>query len=221
MMYFAVPLEILAVLFSRHAMFLLNTEYAGAWMAGVLLALGILLRVIMKFLQQVLMGTDDVDADKTHSASALLKSRLFLVGTVDNAYYVVYLAALAAFLYTFRTLPETELIVVWSSVMLAVSVPFLLYYIMLVRKHAPSGCRTGNILRHVVGGAGMAAVFVLTNEQVVAFETSIYAYLPGLLLELALCCAEDLGITYAFDYKTRKLFRLVLSEISRRSGAKG
>ena len=94
-MYFAIPLLVLAVLFSRHAMFLLNPEYAVAWVAGVLLALGMFLHVIMNFIRQVLKGTDDVDVEDRPSASALLKSRLFLMGTVENVYYTVYLVVLA------------------------------------------------------------------------------------------------------------------------------
>ena len=219
MMYFAIPLVILAALFSRHAMFLLNPEYAEAWMVGVLLAFGMFLQVIMKFLQHVLTGTDDVDVEEP-SAAALLRSRLFLVGTVENAYYAVYLGVLAASLYTFRDLPEPELVVVWSSVMLAISAPFLSYYVMLARKHVPFRVPYGNVLRHVAGGAGMAVVFMLTNEHVVIFDVSIYSYLPGLLLELTICCATYLGITYAIDRKTRKLFRMVLLEIaSRRKNA--
>ena len=141
-MYFVIPLVILAVLFSRHVMFLLNPEYAGAWMAGVLLAFGMFLRVIMTFLRMVLMGTDDVDVDERPSVSTLLKSRLFLVGTVENIYYSIYLAVLATSLYIFRDLSELELVVIWSSVMLAVSTPFLFYYIILVRNTHRSEYRT-------------------------------------------------------------------------------
>ena len=219
MMYFAIPLLILAVLFSQHAMFLLNPEYAAAWVAGVLLALATFLHIIKNFVRNVLKGTDDVDLEERPSASALLKSRLFLTGTVENAYYAVYLAALAISLHVFGDLPEPQLVVVWSSVMLAVSVLFLLYHVVLVRKHEPFGLQYGSILRHVAGGTGMAAVFLLTNDHVVVFDVSIYAYLPGLLSELAICCATYLGITYAIDRKTRRLFRMVLSEVaSRRRG---
>lgn len=218
-MYFAIPLVILAVLFSRHAMFLLNPEYAEAWMAGVLLALGMLLRIIMKFLHRVLMGTDDVDMDGMPSVSALLRSNLFLTGTVENIYYAVYLTVLAASLYVFRDLPEPELVVVWSSVMLLTTAPFLLYYVMLIRRHAPFRVQYGNILRHCIGGICMAVVFLITNEHVVTFDVSIYLYLPGLLLEMAICCTTYLGITYAIDKRTRRLFGLVGSEIgSRRRG---
>ena len=59
----------------------------------------------------------------------------------------------------------------------------------------------------------MVAVFLLTNDTVIVFDVSIYAYLPRLLLELAICCAAYIGITYAIDRKTRRLFGLVLSEV--------
>ena len=214
MMYFVIPLVILAVLFSRHTMFLLNPEYAQAWMAGVLLTLGRFLRAIMKFLKLVLMGIDDVDENEMPSASALLHSRLFMAGTVENVYYAVYLAVLAASLYIFRDLPELDLVMIWSSVMLSISAPFLLYYVMLVRRHVSFRVKYVNILKHMVGGIGIVIVFVLTNEHIVVFDISIYTYLPRLLLEIAICCATYLGITYAIDKKTRRLFRLVLSEIS-------
>ena len=215
-MYFAIPLLILAVLFSQHAMFLLNPEYAVAWIAGALLALAMFLHVIMNFVRNVLKGTDDVDLEERPSASALLKSRLFLVGTVQNAYYAIYLTTLAVLLHVFWDLPEPQLVVVWSSVMLGVSAPFLLYHLVLVRKHEPFRVQHGSILRYVAGGAGMAAVFLLTHDRVVVFDVSIYAYLPGLLLELAICCAAYLGITYAIDRKTKRLFGMILSEIATR-----
>lgn len=216
LMYFAIPLLALSVLFSRHAMFLLNPEYAVAWAAGVLLAIAVFLQAIMGFARKVLKGIDNVDLEGPPSYSALLKSRLFLVETIDNVYYVVYLAALAVFLYAFRNMPEPALVMVWSSVLLAVSGPFLLYFVLLIRRHSPFRPSYGNILRYVGAAAGMAAVFLATNETVAVFDVSIYSYLPGLLSELAICCLTYLGITYAIDRRTRLLFGRVLSEISSR-----
>lgn len=216
LMYFAIPLLMLSVLFSRHAMFLLNPEYADAWAAGVLLAIAIFLQVIMGFARSVLKGIDDVDIEERPSYSALLKSKLFLVGTIDNVYYTVYLVALAISLYIFRDMPELMLVVVWSSVMLAVSGPFLLYFMLLIRRHSPFRPSFDNIFRYVGGVVGMAAVFLATNDTVAVFDVSIYSYLPGLVSELAICCLTYLGITYAIDRKTRLLFRRVISEIASR-----
>ena len=213
MIYFSVPLVILAGLFSRYGMFLLNPEYIDAWAAGVLLALSMFLRVIMAFLRQVLMGIDDVDIDERPSVSALLKSKLFLVGTIENVYYATYLVVLVVSLYTFLHLPEPELVSVWALVMLAVSIPFLIYYVILVRNYAPFLVPYKSILRYTIGGASMTAVFIFTNEHVVTLDVSIYSYLPGLLLEVAVCCGTYLGITYIIDRKTRMLCSAILSEM--------
>lgn len=212
LMYFAIPLLVLSVLFSRHAMFLLNPEYVVAWAAGALLSVAMFLQVVMNFVRHVLRGIEDVDLEERPSYSALLKSRLFLVATIDNAYYVVYLVALAVSLYIFGGMPEPMLVVVWASVMLAVSGPFLLYFALLVRRHSPFR-PSGSILRYVGGAAGMAAVFLVTNDTVAVFDVSIYSYLPGLLSELTICCLTYLGITYVIDRKTRLLFGRVISEI--------
>lgn len=216
LMYLAIPIVVLAVFFSRHIMFLLNPEYAAAWMVGVLLATAMFMRVIMIFSRSVLVGTDDVDVDGMPSASALLKSRLFLIGTVNNAYYAVYLVTLVVFLTAFLDLPEIELVTVWASVTLGVSVPFLAYHIMLVKRHAPFRVPYSNILKYVAGAAGMTGMFLLTNEHIVAFEISIYSYLPALLLEMAICGTTYLGITYALDCRVRRLLRLILLEIASR-----
>lgn len=212
LMYFAIPMLVLSVLFSRHAMYLLNPEYVVAWVAGVLLAVAIFLHVIMNFARNVLRGIEDVDIEERPSFSALLKSRLFLVANIDNAYHVVYLAALATSLYVLRDMPEPMLVMIWASVMLAVSGPFLLYFALLIRKHSPFR-PSGNILRYVGAAIGMAVVFLVTNNTVAVFHISIYSYLPGLLLELAICCLTYFGITYAIDRKTRLLFKRVISEI--------
>ena len=212
-MYFAIPLLVLAILFSSHAMFLLNPEYVVASTAAVLLALGMFLHVIMGFIRNVLKGTDDVDVEERPSTSALLKSRLFLVGTVENVYYIVYLSILALTLYSFRDLPDPQLVVMWSSVSLAASIPFLICHVWLIRKHEPFRVPYGRILRHAAGGSGMVPVFLLTNEHIATFDVNISSYLPGLLLELAICCMTYIGITYAIDSKTRNLFKMVLSEI--------
>ena len=162
------------------------------------------------FFYQILTGTDKVDIDERPRAEDLLKSKLFLVGTIANVHQALYLVVLSASLYVFCDLPDLELVTIWSAVMFALSVPFALYYALLVRKRVSFRVPYKAILKYLVGGAGMATTFVLANEHIVEFEISIYSYLPGLLLEVVLCCAVYLGITYAIDHKTRKLFRVIM-----------
>lgn len=214
MMYFAIPMLVLGVLFSKHGLFLLNAVYVDAWMAGVLLAFNGFVQITMHFLHQVLTGTDTVDVNERPRMSDLLKSKLFLVGTLGNMRIVLYLAVLAVVLLAMNHEDEVELVRIWATLMLAISIPFALYYAILVKKHAPFSLPHTSIIKQVVGAASMACVFMLTNEHIVVFEENLLLYLPGLLLELAICSAAYLAITYVIDAKTRMLFGMIVSEIA-------
>lgn len=217
MMYFAIPLLTLTTLFSYHIMFLLNAEYAIAWVAGVLLSVAAFLQTINNFIRQVLAGIDDVDVVENPSLSALLKSKLFHLGTLENFYYAVYLAILVVFLYMFMGQSDMQLVLVWSSILLSVTVPYLLYHVILIRRHAPFRVPYRRILCYMGGVAGMVVAFLVTNDTIIVFDESIYVYLPRLLIEVAICGAVYLGITFAIDHKTRRLIKLILLELTSRT----
>lgn len=214
LMYFALPLLTLTILFSYHIMFLLNPEYAVAWMVGIILALITFMRTIYGFTRQVLAGLDDVDVEENPSLSALLHSKLFRLATIENIYHMVYLGILALFLYMFLGQPDIQLVWVWSLVSLAVTTPYLLYHVILTRRHTNFRTPYRRIFRYMGGVAGMVVVFLVTNDTIVVFDESIYVYLPRLLLEVAICCTTYLGITYAIDRKTRRLIKLIFSEMA-------
>ena len=213
MLYFAIPMLVTSIVFSEHALFALNPEYAHAGMAVILLAFGAIFSVITRFFYQILMGIDTVDVEKNPSMSKLLRSNLFRVSTFLNLRYISYITILVVFLYIFQDLTDIELVTAWSAMTLATSVPFMIYSGILVRQHTVFSIHYAAILKYIIGGMGMAATFVLTNEYIVTFEISIYSYLPNLILELLVCCAVYLGITCAIDRNIRRLFRLILSEI--------
>ena len=213
MIYFAMPLMIIAIIFSRHALFVLNPEYVHAGIVVIFLSLGMFFTIITNFFHQILMGIDTVDVKKNPSLSKLLHSNLFLVGTISNIRHTIYIVILIASLYIFQDLPDIELVTVWSIILFVLSIPFLIYSGFLVRRYTTFTIPYITILKYLIGGAGISVVFALTNEHVVVFDTSIYSYLPELILELVLCSIIYLGITYAIDHKTRKLFRLILSEV--------
>ena len=213
MMYFAIPLVIIAIIFSKHALFVLNPEYVHAGTAVMFLSLGAFFTVIVNFFYQILMGIETVDVRQNPSLSKLLRSDLFLTSTLSNIRRVLYIAILAAALYLFRELSDIELVIIWSIISFVLSIPFLIHAVLLVRRRVAFTFPYITILKYLIGSTGIAVVFTLTNEHVIVFETSIYSYMPGFLLELVLCGITYLGITYIIDHKTRKLFRLILSEI--------
>ena len=213
MMYFAIPLVIIAIIFSKHALFVLNPEYVHVGTAVMFLSLGAFFTVIITFFYQILMGIETVDVKQNPSLSKLLRSNLFLISTLSNIRYALYIVILAVVLYLFQGLSDIELVIIWSIIPFVLSIPFLIHAILLTRRHVAFTFPYISILKYLIGGAGIAVVFTLTNEHVIVFETSIYSYMPRFILELVFCGIAYLGITYIIDHKTRKLFRLILSEI--------
>ncbi len=128
-------------------------------------------------------------------------------------YFLDYTAILSVSLYIFRGLSDIELVTIWSMISCTLSIPFLIYLGLLVRRHTQFQIPYMAISKYLLGGMGLIITFVFTNEHIVTFETSIFHYLPNLILELMLCCAVYLGITYAIDYKTRELSKLIILEI--------
>ena len=177
------------------------------------LSLGAFFTVILNFFYQILMGIETVDVRQNPSLSKLLRSNLFLTSTLSNIRHALYIAILIAVLYLFQELSDIELVIIWSIISFVLSIPFLIHAVFLVRRRVAFTFHYISILKYLIGSAGIAVVFTLTNEHVIVFETSIYSYMPGFILELVLCGITYLGITYIIDHKTRKLFRLILSEI--------
>ncbi len=211
-LYFAIPLLFITIIFPKHILFVLNSEYAHMGMAVTFLSLHAFFYMITTFFNRTLLGIEDVDVEKRPSPSQLFRSKLFLISSISNIRHVLYIGTLATLLYAFQDLSDTELVNMWSMIALAFSIPFLIYSGILVRRYAILPTPYVPILKYLIGGISIAITFVFTNEYVVVFESNIYSYLPNLILELMLCCVVYVGVTYAIDRKTRNLFKLVALE---------
>ena len=215
MLYFAIPLLFITIVFSKHALFVLNPEYTPAVLIVIMLAFRTFFYVINSVFHQILMGIESIDTQVNLNTSKLFKSKLFLVNTILNIHSISYIAILSISLYIFKNLTELELVMIWSIILTALSIPYLIYSGLLVKKYATLNIQYKDIFKYLCGGVGIIAIFLLTNEHIIPAEDSIFIYLPQLFLELVLCSAVYLGITYAIDHKTRTLFSSILSEIGR------
>jgi len=213
LLYFAIPLLAITILFSEYALFALNPIYASMGFVVTLLAFRSFFYVINSTFYQILLGIETVDVEKNFRFSKLIGSKLFIVPTITNIHYSIYILILAIILFVFNDSTETELVIMWSMISLGLSIPFVIYVGILVKKYTEFKILYNDILKYGVGTMGIIIIFFFTNEYIITYETSIYSYLPGLFIELIICVAVYLGITYSIDYKTRKLFKSIISEI--------
>jgi len=213
-MYFAIPLLGIVIIFSRPALFLLNPLYEHLSIPVIFLGFRSFFYVITSFFYQVLLGTERVDEENTHHFKSLIKSKLFHLPTVNLIHHSSYIIILAisTFLLTEQNISDLELVTIWTSISLLLSVPFLIYSIILLKKDMTFSLHYSTLLKYLVGTIGMIIVFLLTSDFIIFYKISIYEFLPGAIIEFVLCILTYLGITYLIDNKTRILFRAIVVE---------
>jgi hypothetical protein len=216
MLYFAIPLTTFAVLFAKPGLFGLNPEYQFADSIVIILSFKIFLIVFHKYFQQILLGLERVDVDNNLKFSNLLDSKLFKVPTINIVEYSCYIVILVFILTLNSNLSDLELVFWWAILGLLIEIPFVLYLVLMVRKNTEFTVQFLVISKYVLAIFAVILFYFSTADYIIEYHSSIYEFLPGVLLEAIMCTAIYLGITFTIDMKTRNLFNSFLYEISKK-----
>ena len=214
LVYFSIPLLGISIIFSKPALFALNPAYEGASAIVILIAIRTFFYVLTSVLYQVLKGIEKVDAEKNPTFSALAKSKLFQVPTLELTHYTLYVVSLT-FLFIFfsnSASSELELVTWWAWVMPILQIPFFIYAWIQVRKHIKFSFPISDSLKYLGATLVFIVVFYFSADFIIVYDISIYKFLPTLLLELVICIGIYLSITLITDKKTRILFRAIFQE---------
>lgn len=214
LIYFAIPLLGIVILFSKPALFALNPLYDHLSIPVILLGFRGLFYVVTTFFYQVLLGTEQVDEESNPNFIALIKSKLFHLPTVNIIHHSSYIIILtiATFVLTNQQASNLELVSTWTGISLILSIPFLIYSVLLVKKQMKFSLPYIELLKYSLGVISMAIVFLFTSDFIIFYEISIYEFLPGVFVEFILCLFTYLGVTYLIDNKTKVLFRAIVIE---------
>lgn len=214
MMYFLIPLLGISVIFAKAGLFALNPLYQDASLAVIILSFMVFFKVISSTLQSILIGLEKVDLEKNPKFSSLIKSKLFLVPSTRFISSSIYLSVFVIILLNFQTdLTEFELVEWWAIIGLAIEFPFFIFMCAFVNKNIKLPFPYVNTIKYICATIAFVIIFIFTSEFIIEYQQSIFDYLPGVILELAICIGVYLLITYLIDNKTRNLFKLILNEI--------
>lgn len=216
LMYFAIPLLGVSLIFSKPALFALNPSYQGVYMVVIIYSFRTFFYVITNTLYQILMGLESVDVEKNHNFKSLAKSRLFLIPTLLNIQYGLYLASLALMLFILNSSKPLEITLVtwWSTIALILQIPFLIYASILVKKQVKFSFPYANTAKYVAATIVFVGVFLLTSGMIIDYQVSIYNFLPKVLLQLLICASVYLLVTFVIDKRTRILFKSIVCELT-------
>ncbi|MDE2589593.1 MAG: hypothetical protein KGL95_08015, partial [Patescibacteria group bacterium] len=94
LLYFAIPLTSIGIVFARPVLFALNPNYEIAFIVSILLAIYVFFNVLSNVFISFLTGLEKVDVDENSTFRDYIKSKLFLLPTVRSIQYSVYVISL-------------------------------------------------------------------------------------------------------------------------------
>ena len=218
LLYLALPILAIAIVFSEPALYALNPAYRDGSLIVAILAVKSLFSVVVEMFRQVLMGVESVDINKDAGFKSILHSKLIFTSGVWSIKSAVTIVILVAILYITNVpgISEVELVVNWVLVLVGVEAPFLIYAFVLLRKSVDFKVSITHVFKYAAASLALVSVYYATSEHMIIYHESIFDFLPGLMLQFLLCVGVYLGTTYLIDRKTRKLVRLVFDEVVKR-----
>lgn len=213
--YFALPLAAMSITFSRAGLFILNPLYEEAVLVVLALVPMVFLRAFSSVFFAALQGIEKVDLNENATFVDYLKSKLFFLPTLVNIQRGVYLGSLVTLLIIMipRTESVLDLVVYWAIVTLITQIPLTIYLYFMIRKEFQPKYNYKAILKYLLATIIVFTIIYLLMDEFLIYKNEIVYFLPRFLLFVLTAAAGYLGITYAIDLQTRKLFKSVIREL--------
>ena len=107
-----------------------------SYIISIIIALRTFFYVITTNLYQILLGLETVDVEKTYEFSKIVKSKLFIVPTIQLFHYGSYIITISIIVSILFSQGFSELVILgwWSSIMLGFQMCVLIYTLYMTRK---------------------------------------------------------------------------------------
>ena len=214
MMYFAVPLLGISILFAKPGLFALNPIYESVFIIAILLSFKIFLFYFNAVFRNILESLETVDLEQNPKFSQLIKSKLFAIptGRYINSFLYLFIFSIVIFFLYSSGMEELELVTWWAILSLSFEIPFFIFLIIMLKKKVRILFESIRILKYIFATTIFGFFFYFTSDFIINYEISIFKLLPTLIVEFILCGIVYLVITYFIDKNTRILFKTVTNE---------
>ena len=214
--YFAFPLTAISIVFAKPGLFALNPIYEIAVPIVVFMALRAFLNTLSSVFASSISGIEKVDMDEQSSFKDYIKSKLFLIPTLQLIQYSVYIGSLVIVLLLTRTYEsQINLVVYWAILSLIIQIPFTMYYLKLVKKNFTLNLDYQSLIKYLLVSVSIFSATYLLMDKFLIYKNSIFEFLPNLMLFVGIGIVIYLGITYLIDPRTKKLVNSIINEIKK------
>jgi len=214
LLFFAIPILAATIVFAKPALHILNPFYIEGIYIVYFLSFRTLFQILITFSYSVWSGFETIDLNKNASFKQYVKSKLFLIPSLNYIRSGSYVAILALFLIlvSHQNLEEVILVTIWSAITVTVAIPFMLQGLISLKKNYQVSFPFKVMLKYSTVALLSSIVVYLVSENFLIYSESIYDFIPQLVPIIILGGIMYFGITYVIDESSRKLFKLIINE---------
>jgi len=207
---FAIPMCAGIFIIARPLLFMLNPIYVEAILVVRALIFYAFTLVIMNIFDFVIIGSEKVELDLESKFKDFMKSRLFILPSINLLMGIVYLISLSVVLLV--TLPwglkTEEIAFYWALTQFTTSIPFFSYKYWLARKIINFKIPWRQIFLYILASIIMVAAIQFLKFEI-TYTPSIYVFIFDALKLVLTGSAIYFLIVYIFDPYFRNLLKSV------------
>lgn len=213
-LFFAIPFLALSLIFAKPLLHIINPLYADGILIVYFLSLKAFVAVLINIAYGVLRAYDKVDLDKNATFKEYMKSKLFLIPTLQYILSIIYITSLLLFL-IFRStaINDIDIVMFWSFIFFIVYIPFTVYGIISIHKNHQIRLPYSSITKFSLVTLGISLLLLIIKDNFLTYPQSIWEFLPEILPMIILGGLLYFGISYFIDKSIKSLFNSIISEI--------
>ncbi len=214
--YFMILLAGLSIIFAEFGLFALNPIYKIASLIVIILTVRIFFQTLNGLFTQILTGIEDVDTKKESRFRDYVKSKLFVVPSIQLIQTILYVVILTVVLIiTNESSTQIELVVWWSVLAISIEIPFTMLLVILIKKSVEIKIEKNRIIKYFVTGIVVFWITFVMIEQNIVYHEKLVEFLPPLLGSVILSSLFYFIITLVIDSKIRDLCKAIIYEIKK------
>lgn len=217
LMFFAIPILAISIVLAKPALYVLNPIYVNGFYIVWFLSIRSVVHILRSFFYNILESYETVDMDKQASFRQYLKSKLFLTPTLSYILSGCYIVSLSIFLILSKPLHLSDVtsVLIWGVILLGISLPFMLYGMLLVKRIHGITLPYATILKFSSIALLASTIIYLISQRYLVFTKSVYDFIPQLIPLVGLFCLVYFGISYVSDKSIRELINSIFKEIKK------
>jgi hypothetical protein len=208
----AIPSSIGALILSQNLLNLLRPDYVSAAAIMPLVLVQSIFFIMNNIFDSVIIGEERADFEEGVTMRRLIKSRLFLLPTINYFYSALYITVLVTVLYIASPTTVLETLFLWVFVSAFLTVALTVYKLRIARHNLKFNLPLHSIARYLIASSLMALALLVMRPSHLPAE--ILQALPQTLIPVGVSATIYFVSLYCLD----KEFREMAKSIMRRLG---